>query len=550
MIHKSHFGKHIPSDRLFTDIVFEALLKHSDKTAIINPKTLEETTFETIHQRSLTFASYLQKIDFTKGDVVSSVVQNCVEFPSLVLGVALQGGIFAGTNYAFTEYEMEQIFSNCGPKIVFCQASNLKKVLNVKTKVASIKHVIVVPEDDLTFDESCPDGVTLLTDILKNPVNFYESPVQIDVANDPFFLPHSSGTTGAPKGVMLSNQSLLSGCAVFVEHLEKQIMQKIDPTYKLTEDYGLIFQPIGFMFGFGVLFSSLIAGQTSVLMPKFDLETYCKCVETYKIRILKMTPPLFVLLCKDAAVDKYDLSSVEAIITGSAPLGEGLSSVAIKRFPKLKLVGQCYAMSEAFCVTMTYYDPQSIERLGSSGKLLPQLELKIIDVDTKEALGHNKPGEICVRGITVMIGYYKRSDANSEAIDAEGWLHTGDIGYMDQDGFLFVVDRLKELIKVEGYQVAPAQIEDILLKHPDVLDAAVVGKPDEFKGEVPVAFVVRKREDTVKKDIMAFVNEQLVRYKHLKDVVFMDKIPKNVTGKIARRELKDRLITGSITVSA
>ncbi|TKR96423.1 hypothetical protein L596_010439 [Steinernema carpocapsae] len=398
----------------------------------------------------------------------------------------------------------------------------------------SIKHIILVSEKN----GSCPNGVVPLAEVLRTTVNDAYKPFKVDVVKDPIYLPHSSGTTGPPKAVMISSTNLSSACLVFNDHVEKQIMQKIDPSYRLTDFVDLIIQPISFVYGFRVLFSNLIYGQTSVLMPRFDLTLYCKNVEKFKARFLKMTPPLFVLLCKSPLVNGFDLSSVQAIMTCSAPLGQELSELAVKRFSNLEVVGQAFAQSETSFITTMTHEP----KLGSSGKLLPHLEMKIMDVETNKSVGFNTPGEICVRGSAVMIGYWNRPEATAAAIDSDGWLHTGDVGYMDEDGFLFVVDRLKELIKVEGCQVAPAQLEDILLKHPNIQDAAVVGKQDEFAGELPVAFVVvANKENASKKEIMNFVNERLVRYKHLKDVFFTDKIPKSITGKITRRVLREQL---------
>ncbi|TKR69594.1 hypothetical protein L596_021734 [Steinernema carpocapsae] len=535
MIHKSLFGKPLPIKGSFPAIVLDALKKNGDKTALIHAETKQKVSFAKLHQQAHSVASYLEKIGFKKGHVACSAIPNCLEFPALVLGVTMQGGVFSGTNFAFTEYELESIFGICNPKLVLCHSSNLDRVLKIKSKLPSIQHIILVPEKNESA-KPYPEGVVPLAEVLETPVNPHYKLTEVDVIKDPMIMPHSSGTTGPPKAVMLSSTNLASVCTVFNDHVEKQIMQKIDPSYKLTETFDLIIQPVSFVYGFRVLFSNLIYGQTSVLMPRFDLELYCKNVEEYKVRFLKMTPPLFVLLCKSPVVDNYDMSSVQAIMTCSAPLGQGLSDLAMKRFENLKVVGQAFAQSETNFITTMTHEP----KLGASGKLLPHLEMKVMDVETKESLEYNKPGEICVRGSAVMIGYSNRPEATAEAIDSEGWLHTGDVGYVDEDGFLFVVDRLKEMIKVEGYQVAPAEIEDILLKHPNVQDSAVVGKPDDFAGEVPVAFVVLSNTETSKEEVMSFVNDQLVRYKHLKDVFFIEKVPKSITGKISRRLLREQ----------
>lgn len=247
-------------------------------------------------------------------------------------------------------------------------------------------------------------------------------------------------------------------------------------------------------------------------------------------------PPIVTFLAKHPSVDDYDLSSVTTIISGAAPLGLELTNAVWKRLPKVAVVGQGYGLTETSPAVMLC--PREDCTPGAVGVMLPNIEGKVVDVQTGQPLGPNQNGEVCVRGPVVMKGYLNNPKATEECITPDGWFHTGDIGYYDEEGHFFIVDRLKELIKYKGFQVPPAELEALLHTHPNVLDVAVVGIPDEEAGELPKAFIVPKG-DITEREIIEYVADRVSPHKKLRGgVEFIEQIPKTASGKILKRELK------------
>jgi len=355
--------------------------------------------------------------------------------------------------------------------------------------------------------------------------------VHID-PRDLAILPYSSGTTGLPKGVMIDHYSVVANVHQAIvpdaaSLLADSIYSACIPMFHI---YGLVY----------FLHTTVHMKIPCVVFPRFDLEQFLSAVQKYKITHTNIVPPVVVLLAKHPLVDKYDLSSLRLINSGAAPLSRELQEEV---FARLKLpVRQGYGMTETPTATLVCpYFPGVIPRGGASGMLLPNVEAKIIAPDTNKELDIDQEGELCFRCPNVMRGYYKRGESEN-IIDKDGFLHTGDIGYVDKDGYFYVVDRVKELIKFKGFQVPPAELEAILLQHPKIMDAAVIGKPDLNAGELPFAYVVLKQNQTAtSSEIMEFVAPKVAHYKQLRGVAFIDQIPKSLSGKILRRLLRDKL---------
>jgi 4-coumarate--CoA ligase len=283
---------------------------------------------------------------------------------------------------------------------------------------------------------------------------------------------------------------------------------------------------------------SLATGATVITMPRFDLEQFLQLHEDHGITRSYVAPPIVVGLAKHPVVDKYDLSALEQLFSGAAPLSAELALEAGARLDCEVVQG--YGMTELSPVS--HLTPKGQFKPGSVGVTAPNTETKIIDPATGAALGIDEDGEVCVRGPQVMKGYLKNPSATANTIDDEGWLHTGDVGHIDADAHLYIVDRLKELIKYKGFQVAPAELEAVLLTHPSVADAAVIGRPDDECGEIPVGFVVLREGEAVSDDdIKAYVAGQVATYKQLGEVIFVDAVPKSPSGKILRRVLREQL---------
>jgi len=308
--------------------------------------------------------------------------------------------------------------------------------------------------------------------------------------------------------------------------------------YFHQDDTLLCVLPLFHIYGLVVVLNmGLHLGATIVTMPRFDLEQFLGLIEKYRVTLSHIVPPIVLQLARNPLVGEHDLSSLKMIFSGAAPLGERLSRECMQRIGCS--IRQGYGMTETSPVTHSSPADPAKMKLGSVGPPAPNTECKLVDPGTGGELGPNQEGEVWVRGPQIMKGYLNNAEATARTIDADRWLHTGDIGYADEDGHFFIVDRVKELIKYKGFQVAPAELEAILLTHPAVSDAAVIPCADDEAGEVPKAFVVRKGETTAEA-IMEFVEGRVAPHKRLRFVEFIDQIPKSASGKILRRVLVDK----------
>jgi acyl-CoA synthetase (AMP-forming)/AMP-acid ligase II len=301
--------------------------------------------------------------------------------------------------------------------------------------------------------------------------------------------------------------------------------------------------PFFHIYGLTALMNApLRQGATVVVLPRFELDQFLRAIQEHRITALYVAPPIVLALAKHPAVAEYDLSSLRYIICSAAPLDAGLAAACSARLG-LPPVGQAYGMTElspgTHVVPLDAVDPPA----GTVGKLIAGTEMRIVSLEEPgRDLGVGEAGEIVIRGPQVMKGYLGRPDATAAMIDGDGWLHTGDVGHVDADGWLFVVDRVKELIKYKGFQVAPAELEALLLTHPGIADAAVVGAYNEDHNEVPHAFVVRQPSapDLSEGEVMMYVAERVAPYKRVRRVTFLDGVPRAASGKILRRELRGR----------
>lgn len=457
----------------------------------------------------------------SKGDVVAIWAPNVLEYPVVFHAVVSLGAILTTLNPSYTAPEVAFQLRDAGACLLVTTAALLARAREAIDASAA-------PIEIITIDEV--PGVASLASV---SVDADPPSVAIDSSTDVAVLPYSSGTTGLPKGVMLTHRNLVANL-VQIDAIEARDLSAFVGVLPLFHIYGM-----NVLMNFGML-----RGATIVLLPRFDLETFLRALQDWRIPIAHIAPPIAVALAKHPLVDRYDLSALKCVFSGAAPFGVELTAAVEQRLSVT--VRQGYGMTEAS--PATHYSAGAFVRAGKVGAVMPGTECRLVDPSTGRDVGVGDVGEVWARGPQVMKGYLNNPEATAATVDSDGWLHTGDIGFVDEDGFLEVTDRLKELIKVKGFQVAPAELEGLLLKHPKVADAAVIGLPDEACGERPKAFIVASDTATVE-EICAFVDGHVAPYKRLAQVEFVDSIPKSPSGKILRRVLVERERARSTTVS-
>jgi acyl-CoA synthetase (AMP-forming)/AMP-acid ligase II len=473
--------------------------------------------------RTLTFGALLDQVRAVaaglslshrvgKGDVVAIWAPNVLEYPIVFHAVVSLGAILTTINPAYTTPEVSFQLRDANVKLLVTTAALAARAREAVEAAASSVEIVTV------------DDAPGLPSLASLAIDADPPSVTIDPASDVAVLPYSSGTTGLPKGVMLTHRNLIANL-VQIDAIEAR---------DLSAFVGVL--PFFHIYGMNVLMNfGMIRGATIVFLPRFDLEAFLGVLQNWRIPIAHIAPPIAVALAKHPLVDRYDLSALKWLFSGAAPFGAELTAAVERRLSVT--VRQGYGMTEASPATH-YTAPESV-RAGKVGQLVPGTECRVVDPATGDDVGVGVPGEVWARGPQVMKGYLNNPDATAATVDSEGWLHTGDIGVVDDDGFLEVTDRLKELIKVKGYQVAPAELEGLLLKHPKVADAAVIPVKDEDAGERPKAFIVASEAATAE-EICAFVDAHVAHYKRLAQVEFVDAIPKSPSGKILRRVLVER----------
>ncbi len=514
MIHRSPLPDvEIPAVPL-SEFVLRRADEFAGKAALIEGLTGRAVTYGELKSAVLRLAGGLRERGLRRGEVVALMAPNLPEYAVVFHGVAAAGGVLTPVNPTYTERELHHQLHDSGATLLIT-VPPLLALARAAAVDTAVTEVIVIGE---------VEGATPLIALFGTPL---AAAVPVETG-DVVALPYSSGTTGVSKGVMLTHRNLIAN-----------VLQVLGPS-RIHEDESLVaVLPFFHIYGMQVLMNTgLAAGATVITLPRFDLEQFLRVHQQYRITRSFVAPPIVVLLAKHPLVDSYDLSSITSVLSGAAPLSGELALEAGRRLGCEVVQG--YGMTELSPVS--HYTPVGQFKPGSVGVSAPNTETLIVDPATRNALGINEDGEVWVRGPQVMRGYLNNPTATAATIDADGWLHTGDVGHVDSDGHLYIVDRLKELIKYKGFQVAPAELEALLLMHPAVADAAVVGRPDAEAGELPVGFVVLKAgQQVTAESLMEFVAGQTASYKHLRQLHFLDAVPKSPSGKILRRVLRERV---------
>ena len=497
-------------DVALTPFLIERATLWGDKPALIDASSGRVLTYAGWIDAVRRTATSLAERGLRRGDVLAIFSPNCIDYAVAFHAVSLIGGTITTINPLYTADELRHQLKDAGAHYLVTAPPFLEKALQAAGDL-NLREIFV-------FGEA--EGATPFSALLASEPT--PPQVAIDPDKDVVAMPYSSGTTGLPKGVMLTHHNLVANvlqCEVLGVR-EDDVTLGVLPFFHI---YGMVV----------VMNLTFCKGATVVVMPRFDLEQCLASLEKYRVTYAFVVPPIVLAFARSPLVDNYDLSSVRTLFSGAAPISTETAEAACRR------LGAGFQQGYGMTETSPCTHATRSGGIPGIGEPVPNTEAKIVDLETGAELGPDQEGEICVRGPQVMKGYLNRPDATAAMIDADGWLHTGDVGYADAGGRFYVVDRVKELIKYKGLQIAPAELEALLLTHPCVADAAVIPIADEEAGQVPKAFVVLRTE-TTPEDIHAYVASRVAPYKKLRFLEVIDVIPKSPSGKILRRVLAAR----------
>ncbi|MGY1824094.1 class I adenylate-forming enzyme family protein [Geodermatophilus sp. SYSU D00079] len=541
-------------------ILRAAVRRWGDREAFVDHDV--PLTFTELGARAHAVANWLADAGIGRGDVVAVHIPNCRQYPAVYYGILLAGATFSPTNPLLPAADLAAQLTDAGARalVTWDQVLPLVRTALAGTPVQTV----VVTGEAHTLDlaarlDGLADGDVDLADLLAADPTDRHHDAAVDPATDLAHLAYTGGTTGVSKGVELLHRNVVtnvlqSACwtSGSVPELDaagdvtlRQVLGPEEHPTRLGEARIINLTPWFHAMGaIGYLNGLVMSGTTTVVHMRFDPVRYVEDAVRYRVTSIGGAPPVFVALLQVPGIAEADLSSVRGISSGAAPLPVPLIEKLTALLPDA-VIGEGYGLTE---VTMQATGNPSFRsgtrKAGTVGVPVFDTEITIRPLGGGDPLPPGERGEVCIRGPQVMRGYAHRPEATAEAIDAEGWFHTGDVGVLDGDGYLAIVDRTKDMLLYKGYNVFPRELEEVLFGVPGVAGAAVVGRPDEEAGELPVAYVVRRADDAgaalTAESVMAAVNERVTPYKRLRDVVFIDAIPVSAAGKVLKRELAAR----------
>ncbi|KKB34823.1 long-chain-fatty-acid--CoA ligase [Bacillus thermotolerans] len=545
----SCYPKEIPTHLSYDEQPLHSYLTHAaelygEKTAIHFMG--KDLSFQEVYESALKIGRYLRKLGIEKGDRVAIMLPNSPQAVISYFGTLYAGGIVVQTNPLYTEREIEYQMKDSGAKAIITLDILYPRVRSVM-KNTDLQHIIVTAVKDYLpfpkniiypFIQQKQTGLKVHVEEHGTNHDFLtimktEAPEAVDVTvhseEDLALLQYTGGTTGFPKGVMLTHKNLIANtsmCAAWMYKCKKgeEIILGVLPFFHV---YGMT----------AVMVLSIMQGYKMVLLPKFDVKMTLKAIQKQRPTLFPGAPTIYIALLNEPSLQKYDLSSIQCCISGSAPLPAEIQ----QRFEKVtggRLV-EGYGLSETSPVTHSNFLWGEERVKGSVGVPWPDTDAVILSLETGKALPPGEVGEIAIKGPQVMKGYWNRPE-ETERTFKDGWLLTGDVGYMDENGYFFVVDRKKDVILAGGYNIYPREVEEVLYEHEAVQEAAVIGVPDPYRGETVKAFIVRKEGHIVtEEELDQYMRENLAVYKVPKIYEFRDELPKTAVGKILRRVLVD-----------
>ncbi|KAF9434462.1 putative fatty-acid--CoA ligase FadD10 [Entomortierella beljakovae] len=499
---------------------------------LIDALTHRVITFADWKRETRSWATGLQSLGFKRGDVVALFSFNQVDYSIALFGAVSMGGIATTVNSSYTAEEVAYQLEDSGASVIVTHPELLQTAVKAAELTGIPKNKIFLFGDSEVegfkpYSSTFPPANTP-ENLLAEVVNLNGQPS----ADTTAIICYSSGTTGKSKGVELTHLNIIANS------VQCTAMESSTPFKDITS---LAVLPMYHIYGILLhLVYGVHNGIKTIVMQKFNPVDFLKSIQDHKINALNLVPPQILLLVKAPIVDQYDLSSMRYVISGAAPCSRELSLALIQKFPNIQF-RQGYGMSEMSPVSHLGFYGQVPH--GSIGPVVPNLEVRLVDPDTGKDSAKGERGEIWARGLNIMKGYRNNVKATKETIDSEGWLHTGDIAVVDDKGNFFIVDRLKELIKYKGFQVAPAELEALLIDHPLISDAAVIGVENKEQAtEVPLAFVVKAPgpgQALTEKEVEEYIASKVAAHKKLRGGVrFIEVVPKSAAGKILRKDLR------------
>ncbi|MGY1730070.1 class I adenylate-forming enzyme family protein [Geodermatophilus sp. SYSU D01045] len=541
-------------------ILRAAVRRWGTRTAFVDHDV--ELTFEELGQRAAAVANWLADHGVGRGDVVAVHIPNCRQYPAVYYGVVMAGAVFSPTNPLLPAADLAAQLTDAGAKVLVTWDQVLPFVRGALE--ATPVQTVVVTGEAHTLDfaarlEGLQDPDVDLADLLAADPTDRHLDAGLDPAADLAHLAYTGGTTGVSKGVELPHRNVVtnvlqSSCwtSGSLPELDeagdvtiRQVLGEDECPTRLGEAVLINLTPWFHAMGaIGYLNGMVMGGTTTVIHMRFDPVRYVEDAQRYRVTSIGGAPPVFVALLQVPGFAEQDWSHVRGVSSGAAPLPVSLIERLQALLPNA-VIGEGYGLTEV--TMMATGNPtfrSGTRKAGTVGLPIFDTEISIRPLGGGDPLPAGERGEVCIRGPQVMRGYAHRPEATAEAIDGDGWFHSGDVGILDEDGYLSIVDRTKDMLLYKGYNVFPRELEEILFGVPGVAGAAVVGRPDEAAGELPVAYVVRKADDAgaalTAESLMAAVNERVTHYKRLRDVVFIDAIPVSAAGKVLKRELAAR----------
>ena len=523
-----------------------------------------ELTFSELRNLADRFAAALVSLGLKKSDKVAIHLPNCPQFAIAYYGILKVGAVFTPLSPLLAPKEIVYQLNDADARVlvsldlIYPSIAEIITETNVKhvitTSIADCYNPVIQPLKPLS-KIAVPDTMDM-ADLLQN--NEPDVPgVEIDVFNDLAHLAYTGGTTGLSKGVMLTHYNVVANTCQYANwfsgaQIEMQdgvpitvFPPGVDPiadriTAKDRETALVVVPWFHAMGTVGYLNNPVFGGSTMVVYPRFEPQEFLDGIQKYSATALGGAPQLFIPLINLPDFKKYDLSGVKLVSSGAAPLAMSVLEQMLSAFSGVVCEG--YGMTEC-TMGATANPPERIAiRQGSVGIPVFDTECKVVDLGTGQDLPPGERGEICIKGPQVMQGYWNKPEETGRVLK-EGWLHSGDIGYMDDDGYFYITDREKDMIIYKGYNVYPRELEEVIFSHPDVEQCAVVGKPDLEVGESPVAFVqLMAGGEITAGQLMEFTNSQIAAYKKIREVRFIDAIPVSGVGKVLKRELRDLLL--------